>query len=113
MKEKSLDIYEGNRSEILYTTTFVENSDLVTTCLGKVNISRSDKIQAEEKIPISEQDYTIGKLLDSTECQILSDTRASESFISKIHYLMCKSVQFLTKICISNTENSGRKWTVH
>ena len=35
----------------------------------------------EERFTITEQGYTVGKLLDSTECQILLDTGASKSFI--------------------------------
>ena len=38
-------------------------------------MTRSDKIKAEERFPMSEQGYTIGKLLDTTECQIILDTR--------------------------------------
>ena len=33
----------------------------------------------------------VAKLLDGMECQILLDTRASKSFMSKSHYLRCKS----------------------
>ena len=39
------------------------------------------------KVSITEQGYTAGRLLDSTECQILLDTGASKSFMSKFHYL--------------------------
>ena len=35
----------------------------------------------------------IGKLLDGTECQILLDTGANKSFMSKMHDLQCKSLQ--------------------
>ena len=35
----------------------------------------------EEKFPISKSGYTVGKLIDGTECQILLDTGASKSFI--------------------------------
>ena len=51
----------------------------------------------EETFPISEQGYTVGKLLDGTECQILLDTGAKKSFMSKSHYLHCKSLHSLTK----------------
>ena len=51
----------------------------------------------EEIFPISEQGYTVGNLLDGTECQILLDTGASKSFISKLHYLCCKSLHSLPK----------------
>ena len=44
----------------------------------------------------------IGKLLDGAECQILLDMGASKSFMSKSHYLPCKSLlsfpKFASKI---------------
>ena len=49
--------------------------------MGKSERSKIDKIKAEESFPISEQGYTLGKLLDRTECQILLDTGASKSFM--------------------------------
>ena len=39
----------------------------------------------------------MGKLLDGAECQILLDTGASKSFMSKSHYLCCKSLHSLPK----------------
>ena len=39
----------------------------------------------------------MGKLLDSTECQILLDTGASKSFMSKSYYMHCKSLHSLPK----------------
>ena len=50
-----------------------------------------------ETFLISEQGCTVGKLLDRTECQILLDTGASKSFMSKSHYLHCKSLHSLPK----------------
>ena len=52
-------------------------------------MTRSEKIKVEKKNPISEQGYTIGKLLNGTECQTLLNTGASKSFMSKMHYLKC------------------------
>ena len=78
-------------------TRFDENSDLRTTYLGKVDKFINNKIKAEESFPISEQGYTMGKLLDGTECQILLDTGVSKSFMSKSHYLCCKSLHSLPK----------------
>ena len=46
---------------------------------------------------MSEQGYTMGRLLDRTECHILLDTRASKSFMSKSHYMHCKSLHSLPK----------------
>ena len=51
-----------------------------------------------ERFPISEQGYAVRKLLVRTECQILLDKKvASRSFISKSHYLCCKSLNSLPK----------------
>ena len=51
----------------------------------------------EESFEISEQGYTLGKLIDGMECQILLDTGASKSFISKSYYMLCKSLYSLPK----------------
>ena len=61
-----LDIYKRIHSEILSTTSFDENSDLSTAYLGRVDATRASRIKAEERFPISEQGYTVGKLLDGT-----------------------------------------------
>ena len=39
----------------------------------------------------------MGKLLDRTGCKILLDIGASKSFMSKSHYLDCKSLHSLLK----------------
>ena len=49
---------------------------------------------------MTEQGYTVGKLLDGTECQILLDTGASKSFMSKSHYLCCKSLHSLPNFAL-------------
>ena len=41
--------------------------------------------------------HTEGKLLDGTECQILLDTGSSKLFMSKSHYLWCKTLYSLPK----------------
>ena len=51
----------------------------------------------EEKFLVTEQGYTVGKILDGTKCQILLDTGASKSFMSKSYYLHCKSLHSLPK----------------
>ena len=93
-------MYEEVKSEILSTTRLNENSDLSMTYLGKGNVAKENKITAEEKLLISEQEYTTGKLLDGTKCHILLDTRASKSFMSKSHYLHCKSLHSLPRFAL-------------
>ena len=97
LKGKYLDMYDGFKSGVLPTTKFDENSNLSATHLARIDMTRSDKIKMEERFPISEQGYTVGKLLDGTECQILLDTGASNSFMSKMYYLTCNSLHFLWK----------------
>ena len=49
------------------------------TYLGKIgNIEGQDKLKAAESFPISENGYTLGRLLDGTKCKLLLDTRASK-----------------------------------
>ena len=62
LKGEYLDVYEGVRSGILYTIKFEEKSNLGTAYLGRVNISRSDKIKVEENFQYQNRGYTMGKL---------------------------------------------------
>ena len=71
------------------TIRFDENFDLTTTYLGRSDKMRNGKLKAEESFPISEHEYTLGKLLEGTECQLLLDTGASKSFMSKSFYMQC------------------------
>ena len=104
LKEEYLDRYKGVISEILNTTRFDENTDLSTTYLGKLRMTQGDKINVEERFLIMKQGYTVGNLLDGTECQILLDTGANKSFMSKSHYLHCKSLHSLSKFSSKTQE---------
>ena len=55
------------------------------------------KLKQKKSFHISEQGYMLGKLLDGTECQIPLDRSANKSFMSKSHYLRCKSLPSLLK----------------
>ena len=54
----------------------------------------------EERFPISKSGYTVSKLMDRTECQILLDTGASKSFMSKSYYLCCKALNSLPQFAL-------------
>ena len=86
LQEEYMDIYEGIHSEIVSSNRFDENSDLSTTYLGRVD-KKDQQLKVEESFPISEHGYTLGRLLDGTECQLLLDTGASKSFMSKSFYM--------------------------
>ena len=57
----------------------------------------NSKIKAEERFPITGQGFASGKLLDGMECQILLDTGATKSYMSKSYYLRCKMLHALPK----------------
>ena len=96
-REEYLDRYEGIKTEIVDTTRFDENSDLSTTYLGRIDMTLDKDLMVEQRFPISKSGYTVGKLMDGTECQIFLDTGASKSFMSKSHYLCCKALHSLPK----------------
>ena len=96
-REEYLDRYEGVKPEIVDTTRFDENSDLSTTYLGRIDMTWDEDLMVEQRFPISKSGYTIDKLMDGIECQILLDTRASKSFMSKSYYLHCKALHSLPK----------------
>ena len=96
-KARYLDIYEYIYAEMVYASKFDENSDLSTTYLGQTNMTRSTRIKVEERFPTTGQGFASGKLLDGTECQILLDTGATKSYMSKSYYLRCKTLHALPK----------------
>ena len=87
VKGAYFDRYEGVQSEISQVARFDESTDLSTTYLGKINQTRKSVIRAEESFQISGQRYTMGKLSDRTDCRILIDTGASQSYMSKSFYM--------------------------
>ena len=97
LKGKYMDVYEDVFAEVITTNRFDENVDLSTTYLDKIGMKREDIMKAEENFPISEQGFVIGRILNEEECQILLDTCASKSFMSKSYYLRCKALHDLPK----------------
>ena len=98
LQDEYLNVYEGIQSDIVSSSRFEENSDISMTYLGRIGQEESqNKLKAEESFPISENGYTLGILLDSTKCQLLLDTGASKSFMSKSFYMHCKSLHTLLK----------------
>ena len=98
LQDEYLDVYEGIQSDIVSSSRFDKNSDISTTYLGRMGHKESqDKLKAEESFPISENGYTLGRLLDGMKCQLLLDMGASKSFMSKSFYMHCKSLHTLPK----------------
>ena len=97
MKSRFMDVYDNVHAEVVTTGRFDENVDLSTTYLGRIDMKREEVLKAEESFPISEQGFVKGKLINGEECQILLDTRASKSYMSKSYYLRCNSLHNLPK----------------
>ena len=97
VKEAYFDRYEGIQSEISQVTGFDESTDLSMTYLGRIGQTRKSVIRAEENFPISGQGYTVGKLADKTDCNILIDTSASQFYMSKSFYMQSRILHALPK----------------
>ena len=102
-KSRYLDVYEGVYAEMVYANKFNKNSDLSMMYLGHMKMTRDTKIKAEERFPITGEGFASGKLQDGMECQILLDTGATKSYMSKSYYLQCKILHTLPKFS-SNTQ---------
>ena len=101
IKEAYFDRYEGIQSEISQVTKFDKSTDLITTYLGRVGQTRKSVIRAEESFPISGGGYAIGKLSDKTGCNILADTGASQSYMSKAFYMQSRVLHKLPKFALT------------
>ena len=100
MRSRYMDVYDDIYAEVVMTSRFDENVDLSTTYLGRIDMKREEVMKAEESFPISEQGFVMGKLMNGEECQILLDTEASKSYMSKSYYLRCKSLHKLPKFAL-------------
>ena len=61
------------------------------------------EVKAEENFLITMHGYTKGKLIDGTECNILVDTGASISYMSKSCFMRCKSLNSVQKFTLTTT----------
>ena len=97
LKSDYLDVNDGVYAEIINTNRFDEDADLSTTYLDQVEMSRNTEVRAEESFAMIAAGHTRGQLLDGTECEILIDTGASKSYMSKSYYMQCRSLHAMPK----------------
>ena len=97
LKSDYLDVYDGVYVEVISTNRFDEDTDLSTTYLGQVDMSRKTEVKAEESFAMIAAGHTRGELLDGTECEILIDTGMSKSYMSKSYYMQCRSLHTMPK----------------
>ena len=75
LKQHCLDIFEGVKPDVMYTTQYDENSNIGKTYLRMPKIRRQDELKVEQKAPCNRRLlYIPGKPLDGTDCKILLDT---------------------------------------
>ena len=97
LKSEYLDVYEGLYMEVISTDKFDEDTDISTIYLGQVDMTRNTEVKAEENFPMTARGYTRGQVLDDTDCDILIDTGASKSYMSKSYFLQCKLLHLMPK----------------
>ena len=66
-------------------------------------MARDMEVKAEENFPITARGYTKGKLMDGTKHDILVDTGASKSYMSKSYFMRCKCLHSLLKFTSTTT----------
>ena len=103
LKAEYLDVYEGVYAKIVSSDRFDEDTDLSMTYLGQTDMTRNTEVKAEENFSITAPGYTKGKLLDGTVCDILVDTGASKSYMSKSYFMRCRSLHSLPKFTSTTT----------
>ena len=91
LKTEYLDMYEGVYVEVINSDKFDEDTDISTTYLGKIGMTRDTKVKAEENFPMTARGYSRGHLLDGTDCDVLIDTGASKSLHVQIIFSAMQS----------------------
>ena len=101
LKSEYLDVYEGIYVEVISTDKFDEDTDISTTYLGQVDMTRNTEVKAEENFPMTTRGYTRGQLLDGADCDALIDTDASKPYMSQSYFLWCKLLHVMPKFTSS------------
>ena len=102
LKAEYLDVYKGIYADVISTDKFDEDTDISTTYLGQVGMTRDTEVKAEESFPMAARGYTRGQLLDGTDCDVLIDTGTSKSYMSKSYFLQCKNLHPMPKFTSSS-----------
>ena len=97
LKSEYLDMYKGVYVGVISTDKFDENTDISTTYLGQLEMTRNIEVKAEENFPMTATGCTRGQLLDGTDCDVLIDTGTSKSYMSKSNFLQCKLLHVMPK----------------
>ena len=110
MKQGCLDIFEGIRSDVMYTAQYDDGCDMGTTCIGVHKMRRQDELKAKYKAPITEDCDMPRKLVNGliVRCYL---TQEQLSHLCLKLYLNCPSLHSSPKF-LSKTEYISRQWSV-
>ena len=97
LQEDYLDRYKGAQAQMHQVSQFDESSDLSTTYLNKVEMSREDALKAQEQFSLVDQSTAVGTLQDDIDGNIPLDSGATMNFMLKHYYLRSKCLHWLPK----------------
>ena len=82
-----MDRYEGITSELNVSMEYDDAVDVTTTYLGQESIKITDTFNPEQAFPIHPNCHTEGQFVGGGMIDILLDTGASKSYMSKAFYM--------------------------
>ena len=82
-----MDRYDGITSELNVNTEYDDAVDVATTYLGQESIKLTDTFHPEQAFPIYPNCHTKGQFVGGGIIDILLDTGASKSYMSKAFYM--------------------------
>ena len=82
-----LDKYDGITSELNVNMEYDDSVDVTTTYLGHESIKLTDTFYPEQTFPIYSNCHTWGQFVGGGMLDVLLDTRASKSYMSKAFYM--------------------------
>ena len=82
-----LDKYDGITSELNVNMEYDDSVDVTTTYLGHESIKITDTFHPEQAFPIYSNCHTWGQFVGGGMLDVLLDTRASKSYMSKAFYI--------------------------
>ena len=81
-----------------------------TTYLGRGQITRDDKFHPQLSFPITANSHTHGKVIGGNRMDILLDSGASKSYMSKAYYMKNPNLHVLPKYETHIKSPTSGKW---
>ena len=97
LMEEYLDKFDTITNKLQDTKSFHDNRDVSTTYLGKGQTTRNDEFQPQLSFPIDVSSHTHVKVVGGNNLDVLVDTGASKSYMSKAYYMKNPNLHVLPK----------------